>query len=42
MLLEVRDLTKVYDTGFVKVNALKGISFKLIGLHEIKDSGEKI
>ena len=29
MLLEVRDLTKVYDTGFVKVNALKGISFKL-------------
>ena len=29
MLLEVRDLTKVYDTGFVKVNALKGISFKV-------------
>ena len=29
MLLEVRDLTKVYDTGFVKVSALKGISFKV-------------
>ena len=29
MLLELRNLTKVYDTGFVKVNALKGINFKV-------------
>jgi len=29
MLLEVRDLSKVYDTGFVKVSALKEISFKV-------------
>jgi len=29
MLLEIRDLTKVYDTGFVKVSALKGINFKI-------------
>lgn len=29
MLLEVRNLTKVYDTGFIKVNALKGINFKV-------------
>ncbi len=29
MLLEVRNLTKVYDTGFVQVNALKGVSFNV-------------
>jgi len=29
MLLEARDLSKVYDTGFVKVAALKGVSFKV-------------